>query len=271
MTGPSSPEPDDDVRLQLAGVGVRREGRWILDDVDWTVRAGERWAIVGPNGSGKTTLLRVAATYLWPSRGTVEVLGERIGATEARALRRRIGFVSAALAADLEGRLAALDIVLSARHAALAPWWDPFTDEDVARARAALDRLGLATLADRTFATLSSGERQRVLIARTLMTEPELILLDEPAAGLDLGAREALVERIAGLAADPSVPAMALVTHHLEEIPPGFGRALVMAGGRAVAAGRIEETLSSPVLSRAYGLALRVDADGGRFAARAVG
>jgi iron complex transport system ATP-binding protein len=271
VTRPSSSGPDDHVRLQLAGVGVRREGRWILDDVDWAVRAGERWAIVGPNGSGKTTLLRVAATYLWPSRGTVEVLGERIGATDARALRRRIGFVSAALAADLEGRLAALDVVLSARHAALAPWWDPFTPADRDRAREALDRLGVAKLADRTFATLSSGERQRVLIARTLMTEPELILLDEPAAGLDLGAREALLERIAALAADPALPAIALVTHHVEEIPPGFGHALVMSDGRALAAGRIETTLSGPVLSRAYGLDLRVETVGGRYLARAVG
>ena len=213
----------------------------------------------------------MAATYLWPSRGTVEVLGERIGAVDARTLRRRIGFVSAALAAEIEGRLSARDVVLSARHAALAPWWDAYSADDEQRAGRALDRLGLAGLEDRTFATLSSGERQRVLIARTLMTDPDLVLLDEPAAGLDLGAREALVGRIAELAGDPDLPAIALVTHHVEEIPRGFGHALVMAGGRALAAGRIEATLSGPVLSRAYGLALRVDAVDGRFAARAVG
>ena len=182
----------------------------------------------------------MAATYLWPSRGTVEVLGERIGAVDARDLRRRIGFVSAALATEIEGRLSALDIVLSARHAGLAPWWDAYSPDDARRAERALERLGLAGLEDRTFATLSSGERQRALIARTLMTEPELVLLDEPAAGLDLGAREALVERIASWRPIPDLPAIALVTHHLEEIPPGFGHALVMSDGRALAAGRIE-------------------------------
>jgi len=258
------------VVVGLAGVGVRRDGRWILDGVDWTVRAGERWAIVGPNGSGKTTLLRIAATYLWPSRGSVDILGAPIGMVDARELRRRIGFVSAALTAEIDGRLVAADIVMSARHAALAPWWDAYSRDDAKQAERALERLGLAGLEDRTFATLSSGERQRVLIARTLMTEPELILLDEPAAGLDLGAREALVERIAGLAADPSVPAMALVTHHLEEIPAGFDRAIVLSKGRTVASGPIETTLTGPVLSSAFGLALAVSGVRGRFSARAV-
>jgi iron complex transport system ATP-binding protein len=258
------------VVVGLAGVGVRRDGRWILDGVDWTVRAGERWAIVGPNGSGKTTLLRIAATYLWPSRGSVDILGAPIGMVDARELRRRIGFVSAALTAEIDGRLVAADIVMSARHAALAPWWDAYSRDDAKQAERALERLGLAGLEDRTFATLSSGERQRVLIARTLMTEPELILLDEPAAGLDLGAREALVERIAGLAADPSVPAMALVTHHLEEIPAGFDRAIVLSKGRTVAGGPIETTLTGPVLSSAFGLALAVSGVRGRFSARAV-
>ena len=255
----------------MLDVGVRREGHWILDGIRWTVRAGERWAIVGPNGSGKTTLLRVAATYLWPSRGTVDVLGARIGTIDARELRRRIGFVSAALAAEIDGGLVAADVVLSARQAALAPWWAAYTGDDEARAADALDRLGLSGLGRRTFGTLSSGERQRVLIARTLMTEPELVLLDEPAAGLDLGAREALVARIGALAADPSLGAIALVTHHVEEIPAGFGHALVLADGRVVAAGPIRSTLTGPVLSRAYGLALRVDSSDGRFSARAVG
>jgi iron complex transport system ATP-binding protein len=257
--------------LRMTGVGVRREGRWILDAIDWRVGPGERWAVVGPNGSGKTTLLRIAASYLWPSRGAVEILGERIGAVDARLLRRRIGFVSAALAAEVDARLDALDLVLSARHAALAPWWDAYTAADAARAQTALDRLGVGGLARRSFATLSSGERQRVLIARTLMAEPELLLLDEPAAGLDLGAREALVARIADLAADPALPAIALVTHHVEEIPAGFGHALVVADGRVAAAGPIGSTLTGPVLSHAYGLRLRVETADGRFWARSVG
>jgi iron complex transport system ATP-binding protein len=268
VTGPV--EPDATVVLRLTDVGVRREGRWILDGIAWTVRSGERWAIVGPNGSGKTTLVQIAATYLWPSRGTVEVLGERIGAVDARELRRRIGFVSAALAAEVEGSLAAADLVMSARHAALAPWWAAYRPNDAARAEAALDRLGLAGLGRRTFATLSSGERQRVLIARTLMTQPELMLLDEPAAGLDLGAREALVSRIEALVADPTLSAIALVSHHVEEVPAGFSHALVLAEGRVVAAGPIGATLTGDVLSQAYRMPIRVHTADGRFWARAL-
>lgn len=256
--------------IRFAGVGVRREGRWILDEVDWTVRAGERWAVVGPNGSGKTTLLRIASTYLWPSRGTVTVLGATIGRVDARELRRRIGFVSAAIAAEVDGSLVAQDAVMSARHAALAPWWAAYTRDDADRAEVALDRLGLGGLGQRTFATLSSGERQRVLIARTLMAEAELLLLDEPAAGLDLGAREVLVARIALLAADSAVGAVVLVTHHVEEIPAGFTHALILAGGRIVASGPIETTLTGETLSQAYGLRLAVEAVDGRFWAHAV-
>ncbi len=256
--------------LELAGVGVRRDGHWILEGIDWTVRPGERWAIVGPNGSGKTTLLRIASTYLWPSRGTVAVLGRRIGAVDARQLRRRIGYVSAALAADVDGGLVARDVVLSAARAALAPWWDAFGPEERARAQTSLERLGVGAFGERTFGTLSSGERQRVLIARTLMTDPEVVLLDEPAAGLDLAAREALVERLEHLAADPTLGAIALVTHHVEEIPARFSQALVLADGRVAAAGAIGATLTGETLSRAYGLRLRVDAADGRYWARAV-
>jgi iron complex transport system ATP-binding protein len=247
---------------------VRREGRWILNGIDWTIRTGERWAIVGPNGSGKTTLLRVASTYLWPSRGSVDVLGETIGRTDARELRRRIGYVSAALAADVDPALPALDVVLTARHAALAPWWATYSPADRERAVAGLARLGLAGFEARTFGSLSSGERGRVLIARTLMTEPDLVLFDEPAAGLDLGAREDLLVRLTAMAAG-SVAAIALVTHHLEEIPAGFDRALVLTGGAIRASGPIEEVLTSACLSAAYGLPLEVDARAGRFSARA--
>lgn len=250
-------------------MGVRREGRWILDGIEWTVRAGERWAIVGPNGSGKTTLLRVASTYLWPSRGKVEVLGETIGRTDARELRRRIGYVSAALAADVDPELPALDVVLTARHAALGPWWSTFSDADRQRAVAGLARLGLAGLEARTFGSLSSGERSRVLIARTLMTEPDLLLLDEPAAGLDLGAREDLLTRLTAMAAG-SVPAIVLVTHHLEEIPVGFEQALVLVGGTVREYGPIDAALTGASLSAAYGLALDVDVRAGRFSARAL-
>ena len=267
MPGPTSP----DTVLRLSGVGVRRSGRWILAGIDWAVRPGERWVVVGPNGAGKTTLASIAATYLWPTSGTVEVLGERIGRVDARELRRRIGYVSASLGELVDERLAAVDIVMSARDAALAPWWGEFDDGDRRAARTCLERMGVGDLAERTVGTLSSGERQRVLIARTLMTEPDLLVLDEPAAGLDLGARETLVERLAALAADRSPAAIVLITHHLEEIPPGFGHALVLAGGSVVASGSIEAALTAASLSRAYRMALTLERSGGRYTARRTG
>jgi len=249
-------------------VGVRREGRWILDRIDWAVDAGQRWAVVGPNGSGKTTVVRVASTYLWPSRGSVTVLGETIGRTDARELRRRIGYVSSALAPEIDPALPAIDVVISARHAALAPWWSRFEAEDRDRAAAGLARLGLAGFEARTFGSLSSGEAGRVLIARTLMTEPELLLLDEPAAGLDLGAREDLLGRLTTLAQGP-IPAIVLVTHHLEEIPAGFDRALILRAGQVLAGGPIAGVLTSANLGAAFGLPLEVEARAGRYAARA--
>jgi iron complex transport system ATP-binding protein len=256
-----------DAVIELRGVSVIRAGRPIVDRVDWRVGPGERWAIVGPNGSGKTTLIQLVSTYLWPSRGAVTVLGEQIGAVDARELRRRIGYASPALAAALADDLSALDVVMTARHAALAPWWHAFEQADADRALELLTLMGCEALADRTFGTLSSGERQRVQIARTLMAEPELLLLDEPAAGLDLGAREALTTRLADLTRTSSLAAIVLVTHHVEEIPTGFTHGLVMAGGRAVAAGPIETTLTGPVLTSAFGLPLVVEQRAGRFRA----
>ncbi|HVA84849.1 MAG TPA: ATP-binding cassette domain-containing protein [Candidatus Saccharimonadales bacterium] len=253
--------------VELRGVSVIRAGTAILDSVDWRVGAGERWAIVGPNGSGKTTLLQLVSTYLWPSRGAVTILGSEIGAVDSRELRRRIGYASAALAAAIDDSLTPLDVVMTARHAALAPWWHEFDDADRDRALDLLGRLGCDALANRTFGTLSSGERQRVQIARTLMADPELLLLDEPAVGLDLGAREALTARLDRLVADPALAAVILVTHHVEEIPPGVDHALVMRAGRVVAAGPIESTLTGSVLSEAFGLPLVVDRRDGRFRA----
>ena len=253
--------------LELDAVSVIRGGRTILGPLDWCVRPDERWAVIGPNGSGKSTLLSIASTYLWPSRGTVRVLGARIGEVDARELRRSVGYVSAALAAAIDPELSALDVVVAARHAALVPWWHEFTSGDRAHAAELLELMGCGGLADRTFGTLSSGERQRLLIARTLMTEPSLLLLDEPAAGLDLGAREALIARLTALASAAQPSAIVLVTHHVEEIPTGFTHALVLAKGRAVAGGRIHEAITGAVLSDAYGIALRVDVAGGRFRA----
>jgi iron complex transport system ATP-binding protein len=259
------------VTIELAGVTVSRGGRTILGPLDWTVRPGERWAIVGPNGSGKTTLLQVLSLYLWPTAGTVDVLGGRFGRIDAREHRRRIGYAGSALEAEMDDALTPTQLVLSSRHAALAPWWHVYDDADRARTAALVERLGIAHVADHAFGTLSSGERRRVSIARALLPDPDLLLLDEPAAGLDLGARETLIGDVAALAAGERPESIVLVSHHVEEIPPGFGHALVLADGRAVAAGPIEEVLTGDVLGRAYGLAITVERRDGRFWARRAG
>jgi iron complex transport system ATP-binding protein len=256
--------------LRLDGITVRRAGRTILGPLDWTIRSGERWVVFGPNGSGKTTLLQVASTYLWPSTGTVRVLDQPIGAIDARQLRESIGYAGSGLERAIGDDIAALDVVVTARHAALAPWWHRYTEADRARAGALLERMGVGGFAARAFGTLSTGERRRVQIARALMPEPRLLLLDEPGAGLDLGARESLLEDLAALARDASLAAIVLVSHHVEEIPTGFGHALVLRGGRAVASGPIERALASGPLSAAFGRPLAVDRVDGRFVARGV-
>jgi iron complex transport system ATP-binding protein len=256
--------------IRLVGVTVVRDGRAIVDGVDWTVRDGERWAVLGPNGSGKTTLLRIASLYLHPTAGAVEVLGARLGRVDVRRHRIRIGLVSPAFADLLRADVTALDVVMTAREAALEAWWHSYGDDDRDAARALLARTGAGALAERTFGTLSSGERQRVLLARSLWGDPGLVLLDEPTAGLDLGAREDLVGRLAGLAADPTTPPTVLVTHHVEEIPAGFTHALLLRDGRVVARGPIEEVLDAGPLSATFGLPLALDRRDGRYAARAV-
>jgi iron complex transport system ATP-binding protein len=254
--------------LDLDGVGVRRGGTAILADIAWAVAAGERWVVVGPNGAGKSTLVAIAATTLFPSSGRVEVLGGELGAMDARTLRPRIGIASALLAGRLEPDQAAREVVLTGLTGALAPWWDRFSEEDRDRADGLLGRLGVDGLAERPFGTLSTGERQRVLLARALMPDPELVLVDEPAAGLDLRAREELVDALAAMAAASRPAAIVLVTHHLEEVPPGFGHALVLARGRVVSAGPIGEALTDASLTAAYGIPLRVEHDAGRWTAR---
>ena len=253
--------------LELRGVSVVRDGRSILDGVDWVVHDHERWVVLGRNGSGKTTLLRIASCYLHPTAGTVDVLGERLGRVDVRLLRARIGLTSAALSDQLRANLDALDVVMTAKFAALEPWWHTYTDEDRKRATTLLERLGVGGLADRAFGTLSSGERQRVLLARTLMTEPGLLLLDEPNAGLDLGGREELVTALAVLAGDRASPPTVLVTHHVDEIPPGFTHVLLLREGRVHAAGPVGETLTAEALSDTFGLALNLERRNGRFSA----
>ena len=254
--------------LRCSQITLDLDATRILDGVDWEVRAGDHWVVLGPNGAGKTTLLRIAALYQHPTAGTVDVLGERLGRTDVRTLRERIAFSSPALAARLEPSMTATEVVMTARFAALAPWWHQYTDDDRTRARALLSRFRCSTIADHRFPTLSAGERQRVLLARTLMNDPGLVLFDEPTAGLDVGGREELVGDLAAWARDVGRPPLVLVTHHLEEIPPGFTHALVLSHGRVTASGPIQETVTSEVLSAAFELDLRVDARDGRFAAR---
>lgn len=251
--------------LCLDHVTVRRDGTTMLDDLSWQVEEGERWVVLGHNGSGKTTLLRLASLYLHPTSGSVHVLGERLGRTDVRTLRTRIGVASQALADQLRRDLSASDVVMTGKYAALEPWWHSYSDEDRRRAVAELGRVGVAHLAERRFGTLSAGERQRVQLARTLMGDPELLLLDEPAAGLDVAAREDLVNRLADLAIDPSAPPMVLVTHHTEEIPDAFTHALLLSGGRRIDAGPIDDILTEERLSESFGLPIRLERRDGRW------
>lgn len=254
--------------LRLADVSLVVEGRPLLSAVDWTVGRGDRWVVLGPNGAGKTSLLRVAACLVHPTRGTVDVLGARLGRTDVRVLRERVAFSSPALAAALAPGMTAREVVMTARHAALAPWWHRYTDADRARAGVLLDRFGCGARAEQPFATLSAGERQRVLLARALVNEPGLVLLDEPTAGLDVGGREELVADLGAWAADGARPPVVLVTHHVEEIPVGFTHALVLRDGAVLAAGALAETVTSETLSKAFGVALAVEARAGRYTAR---
>jgi iron complex transport system ATP-binding protein len=266
-----SPTRSADAALRLSGVGLRRDGRHLLRDIDWTVGPQDRWVVLGPNGSGKTTLLRIASLWLHPSTGSVEVLGHELGRTDVRTLRTRIGVASAALADRLRPDLSVADVVLTARQGALEPWWHTYTDEDRAIAADALAQLGVDHLADRPFATLSSGERQRVQLARTVAARPDLLFLDEPAAGLDLGGREELVARLGALVAAPHTGPTVLVTHHVEEIPVGFTHALLLREGALVAAGPLADILQDSLLSETFGLAIEVREQGGRWQARARG
>ncbi len=254
--------------LQCVDISLVIDDTTILSGIDWTVRAPERWVVLGANGAGKTSLLRIVSLYQHPSSGTVDVLGRRLGRTDVRTLRERIAFSSPALAAKLEPTMTAVEVVMTARYAALAPWWHQYTDADRARAHTLLAEWRCDALAQHRFPTLSAGERQRVLLARVLMNEPGVVLLDEPTAGLDIGGREELVADLAKWARDPTRPAMVLVTHHLEEIPPAFTHALVLKGGRTLANGPLAEVVNRETLSEAYDLDLIVEERDGRYTAR---
>jgi iron complex transport system ATP-binding protein len=253
----------------MTGVTVVREGATLLAGIDWTVEEGQRWVLLGPNGAGKTTLLSVASASLFPSSGEVELLGERYGEANLGELRTRVGLTTSALSDRVPPHERALDVVVTAAHGVIGRWHEGYEDGDLVRAQELLSRVGMRAFADRRFGSLSEGERKRVLLARALMTDPELLLLDEPAAGLDLGAREALLRLLTRLAATAGPTPMVLVTHHVEEIPVGVTHALLLARGRVVASGPVEQVLHGDVLTRAFGIPLHVEHVDGRWTARA--
>lgn len=245
--------------LELREVGFDRGHRRIIGTISLRVESSDRWLVLGANGSGKTTLVRIAALYEHPSRGSVWVLGERLGATDVRTLRTRIGYASAALASQFRSELHAIDIVKTARFAALETWWHRYDEQDRERALACLEQMGVGRFADRPFGSLSSGEQQRVMLARTLMNEPGIVLLDEPSARLDLGGREQLVEALTELAAEATAPPFVLVTHHVDEVPVGMTHVLLLRDGVSVAQGPIGEVLTSDALSECFGLPLELE------------
>jgi iron complex transport system ATP-binding protein len=240
----------------------------LIEDVDWTVEEDERWVVLGPNGAGKTTLLQVASAQIHPTSGVVGILGEVLGTVDVFELRPRIGLTSAAIAERVPRGERVHDVVVSASYGVIGRWREHYDDLDHGRAADLLTEVGVAHLSDRTFGTLSEGERKRVQIARALMTDPELLLLDEPAAGLDLGGREDLVSTLSVLAMDEMSPATVLVSHHVEEIPPGFTHVLLLREGRVVAAGPLERVLTEEIVSATFGMPITLRHEDGRWAAR---
>lgn len=255
--------------VEFSGVTVVRNRRAILDGIDWTVDEADRWVILGPNGAGKSTLLSLAAAQLHPTRGSATLLGERVGRTDVFELRTRIGSASTAMARRIPADETVLDTVLTAAYAVTGRWREEYDAADEEQARAVLAEWELDDLADRQFGTLSDGEQKRAQIARAAMTDPELLLLDEPSASLDLGAREDLLRSLAEYAASEFAPAIVMVTHHVEEIPAGFTHAMLLRDGRAIAQGPIDEVIDEAPLSEVFGLPLAVSKTDGRFTARA--
>jgi len=254
--------------LTLSGITLSRNGTTILDRVDLTVHRDERWLVLGANGSGKTSLVRIAALYEHPSQGTVSVLGETLGGTDVRSLRRRVGYVSASFANEIRGALSAHDVVMTARNAALEPWWHQYDDTDRARARQCLDTMGVGHLSERAFSSLSSGEQQRVLLARSIVNDPEVVLLDEPGARLDLGGREQLASALGEMTTKRGGAPLVLVTHHVDEIPRGMTHVMFLVRGRAMSSGTIDDEFTADNLSECFGVKLRLERrENGRFSA----
>ena len=256
--------------LELTDVSVVRDGNTILDSVSWAVDSEERWVILGPNGAGKTTLLSIASASIHPSSGTARVLDETLGRVDLFELRPRIGFASTALARRVPADESVLDVVLTAAYSVTGRWNEQYDDIDTRRARRVLAEWKLDHLEERRFGSLSDGEQKRVQIARAVMTDPELLLLDEPAASLDLGAREELLQLLGGYASSDQAPGIVMVTHHVEEIPRAFTHALLLKEGRVQASGPLADVITAEHLSATFGMEITVEQHDGRFAARAV-
>ena len=254
--------------LELSDISVRRGDRIILGPLNWQVLEGERWVILGPNGAGKTTLLQICSSLIHPTTGEINILGEKLGKVDVFELRTRIGLTSSALVEQLPPDELVMDVVLTAAYAMLGRWQEKYDLWDESRAMALLTALGVRELGERLFGSLSEGEKKRVQIARALMADPELLLLDEPASSLDLGGREDLLRRIESLSKDPLAPATVIVTHHIEEIPVGTTHALLLREGTVVAQGEVASVITDQNLTQAYGLAITVQTEGGRFFAR---
>ncbi|QSB04280.1 ABC transporter ATP-binding protein [Natronoglycomyces albus] len=258
-----------DTVISAEALSVQRGTNALLRNVDWQVNSDQRWVVLGPNGAGKTTLLNLAAALMHPTKGTMTVLGEKLGRTDVFELRPRIGLTSDQQSDRIPADETAVNVVQTAAWSVVGRWREEYDEVDTDRAMQLLDWLGIAHLSERTFGTLSEGERKRVHIARAIMNDPELLLFDEPMAGLDLGAREGMVAALAALAKDANSPAMVVVTHHVEEIPPGFTHALLLSGGQVVTSGPIEEALTSQTLSTTFGLSLGLTRFNERYTAQA--
>lgn len=255
--------------LHLQSVTVRRGHTLLLNRVTMAVEADHRWVILGPNGAGKSTVIALASAQMHPTSGVVRILGEQLGRVNVADLRPRIGLSTATLAARIPPLETVRDVVVSAGYGVVGRWREHYDALDFDRANELMAAMGVTALADRHFGVLSSGERKRVLAARALMTDPELLLLDEPAAGLDLAGREDLLGRLTILAADPYSPTTVLVTHHVEEIPVGFSHVLLLRHGQVIAAGPIDDALSAESLSETFEMSLQLQSRRGRYFAYA--
>lgn len=270
QTPAPEPEVDEDLLIDFRGVELIRGGNTLVGPVDWQVELDERWVIIGPNGAGKTSLVRMASAEEFPSKGLAHIMGERIGQTDMRDLRAMIGISSAAVQHRIPDHERVDDLVISAGYAILGRWREDYADMDFGRANQILEQVGAAHLAKRTWGTLSEGEKKRVILARALMADPELLILDEPSAGMDLGGREDLVGYLGDLAMDPDAPAIVMITHHVEEIPYGFTHAMVLDEGKIVAKGLINSVMTSENLTKAFKQPIQVDRIGERYFARRV-